>query len=239
MKRSAMPLPSVGHQGGRRSDPQAFDLVLGIAGTCSWSHDRDAASIHTPPRARWLRSSDAPPGAPAPRPRSDWPTAMHECQRLPSWRVPRVLPIGSAFPGMVIVCVMSVPHIFMTLSVMIVPSCGLVSRVQRCAAQAGGSRASPVAHDGPPRARQQSATAPITCGSPRRREVSGMRGLCRAGPLMFFAPYATQARRASRLSRVRITERPENDAPILMEVVSTGTIVECHYSQSVRVDDGG
>ena len=31
--------------------------------TCSWSHDRDAASIHAPHREQWLRSTDAPPDA--------------------------------------------------------------------------------------------------------------------------------------------------------------------------------
>src|SRR4029077_4028558 len=31
----------------------------------------------------------SPPDAPAPGPRSDWPTAMHECRRLPNWSVPR------------------------------------------------------------------------------------------------------------------------------------------------------
>jgi NAD(P)-dependent dehydrogenase (short-subunit alcohol dehydrogenase family) len=40
--------------------------------------------------------------------------------------------------------------------------------VQRDAARAGRSRASPVAPDGGSFERQQSATAPITCGSPRR-----------------------------------------------------------------------
>src|ERR1700674_7054 len=79
---------------------------------------------------------------------------------------------------MVIVCVMSVPHISLTLSVMIIPSCGLVSCVQRDAARAGRSRASPVAHDGRWCERQQSATAPITCGSPRRE---GGRRLCAGG----------------------------------------------------------
>src|SRR6516165_10906907 len=77
----------------------------------------------------------------------------------------------------VIVCVMSVPHISLTLSVMIVPSCGLVSvRPTRCGA--GRSRASPVAHDAGWCERQQSATAPITCGSPRRE---GGRPLCAGG----------------------------------------------------------
>src|SRR6266446_8650645 len=42
---------------------------------------------------------------------------------------------------MVIVCVMSVPHISLTLSVMIVPSCGLVSvRPTRCGASRPFSR---------------------------------------------------------------------------------------------------
>src|SRR6516164_5958726 len=30
---------------------------LGNRRTCSWSHDRDAASSQAPPRARWFRSS--------------------------------------------------------------------------------------------------------------------------------------------------------------------------------------
>src|SRR6476619_2750640 len=69
---------------------------------------------------------------------------------------------------MVIVCVMSVPHISLTLSVTIVPSCSSASVVKRDAALASRSRASPVAHGGGWRERQQSAIAPITCGSPRR-----------------------------------------------------------------------
>src|SRR6202022_2516684 len=61
---------------------------------------------------------------------------------------------------MVIVCVMSVPHISLTLSVIIVPSCGLA------AVRSSRSRASPVAHGGGSRERQQSVIAPITYGSP-------------------------------------------------------------------------
>jgi hypothetical protein len=34
--------------------------LLGSHRTCSWSHDRDAASIHAPHQVRWIRSSDAP-----------------------------------------------------------------------------------------------------------------------------------------------------------------------------------
>src|ERR1700724_3506820 len=47
---------------------------------------------------------------------------------------------------MVIVCVMSVPHISLTLSVMIVPSCGLASVRPTRLARASRSHASPVAH---------------------------------------------------------------------------------------------
>src|SRR5262245_23593869 len=35
------------------------------------------------------RAWDARPAAAAPRPRSDWLTALPECRRLPNWRVPR------------------------------------------------------------------------------------------------------------------------------------------------------
>jgi hypothetical protein len=72
----------------------------------------------------------------------------------------------------VIVCVMSVPHISLTLSVMIVPSCGLVS-VRRDAARASRSRASPVAHDGGLRERPRSAIGPAVALAVK----AGIRGL--------------------------------------------------------------
>src|SRR6202030_518802 len=66
MKRSATPLPS----GSRMKEGDASIPRLrfrpGNRRTYSWSHDRDAASIHAPHRERWLRSTDAPPDAPAP-----------------------------------------------------------------------------------------------------------------------------------------------------------------------------
>ena len=66
--------------------------------TCSWSHDRDAASSRAPRRARWLRSTDARLVAPAPAPRTDWPNARRECQRLPIGVFHGDEDIGPAFP---------------------------------------------------------------------------------------------------------------------------------------------
>jgi hypothetical protein len=134
--------------------------------TCSWSHDRDAASIHAP------HGSD---GSEAPM-----HPLTHQLQGLEATSRPRCMnaddfrvgvfhgdeDIGPASP-MVIVCVMSVRHISLTLSVMIVPS-AWPRCVQRDVARASRSDASPVAHGGGSREREQSAIAPITCGSPRR-----------------------------------------------------------------------
>jgi hypothetical protein len=41
----------------------------------------------------------APLDAPAPGPRSDWPTAMHECRRVPNWSVPRRRRHWPCLPG--------------------------------------------------------------------------------------------------------------------------------------------
>ena len=40
-----------------------------------------------------------PLDAPAPGPRSDWPTAMHECRRVPNWSVPRRRRHWPCLPG--------------------------------------------------------------------------------------------------------------------------------------------
>src|SRR4029077_7471985 len=78
------------HEGGRCFDPQAFDFVLEIAGHVvgamivtqlqSMRHpgrDGSEAPMHPLTHRTGSRASKR------------WPTAMHECRRLPNWSVPR------------------------------------------------------------------------------------------------------------------------------------------------------
>ena len=50
------------------------------------------------PGARWLRSTDAPPDAPAPGPRSDWPTSMHDADEFQIGVFYGDEDVGRAFP---------------------------------------------------------------------------------------------------------------------------------------------
>ena len=95
-----------------------------------------------PRAAHRLAARDVPAAPRGPRMRQD---RRRLCGSPPrhkaDWRVPRRRRHWPGRSRMVIVWVMSVPHISLTLSVMIVPSCGLASvRPTRCGASKPFSR---------------------------------------------------------------------------------------------------
>ena len=107
------PLPSDSlHEGERSFRSPSIRFRSGSRRTSSWRHDRDASSIHAPGAMDsmhpWRTGSSA-----------DWLNVRHECRRLPD--------IGPTFRDDDRLRYMSVPHISLTLSVMVVPSCGLAS----------------------------------------------------------------------------------------------------------------